>query len=89
MVRQWISDLDAQIEEVVADKGYCTNKVLSDLEFTEGRTYIAQPKQTRRRNWKKNPEEHVGDDTQSGPRHAQADRNRHGKELAGPTWPCR
>ncbi len=52
------AEIDAQIEEVVADKGYHTNEVLSDLEFTEGlRTYIAEPKQTRRRNWKDKPDE--------------------------------
>lgn len=52
------AEIDAQIEEVVADKGYHTNEVLSDLEFTEGlRTYIAEPKQTKRRNWKDKPDE--------------------------------
>ena len=49
---------DAGIEEVVADKGYYGNETLSDLEFTEGlRTYVAEPKQTHRRNWKSKPEE--------------------------------
>jgi transposase len=52
------AEIDAQIAEVVADKGYHTNEVLSDLEFTEGlRTYIAEPKQTKRRNWKNKPDE--------------------------------
>jgi transposase len=53
------ADSEADIEEVVADKGYCKNETLSDLEFTEGlRTYVAEPKQTHRRNWKNKPEEH-------------------------------
>ena len=52
------AEIDVEIEEVVADKGYHTNAVLSDLEFTEGlRTYIAEPKQTKRRNWKNKPDE--------------------------------
>ena len=52
------AEIDVEIEEVVADKGYHTNEVLTDLEFTEGlRTYIAEPKQTSRRNWKNKPEE--------------------------------
>ncbi len=52
------ADSDAGIEEVVADKGYHGNETLSDLEFTEGlRTYVAEPKQTQRRNWKNKPEE--------------------------------
>ena len=51
-------EIDVEIEEVVADKGYHTNEVLTDLEFTEGlRTYIAEPKQTSRRNWKNKPDE--------------------------------
>ena len=49
---------DANIEESVADKGYHKNETLADLEFTEGlRTYVAEPKQTQRRNWKNKPEE--------------------------------
>ena len=52
------AEIDVEIEEVVADKGYHTNEVLGDLEFTEGlRTYIAEPKQTKRRNWKNKPDE--------------------------------
>jgi transposase len=52
------AEIDADIKEVVADKGYCKNETLSELEFTEGlRTYIAEPKQTRRRNWKNKPDE--------------------------------
>jgi transposase len=53
-----LAESDAEIEEVVADKGYYKNETLADLEFTEGfRTYIAEPKQTHRRNWKNKPEE--------------------------------
>jgi transposase len=49
---------DGNIEEAVADKGYYKNETLSDLEFTAGlRTYVAEPKQTHRRNWKNKPEE--------------------------------
>jgi len=52
------ADSDANIEESVADKGYHKNETLADLEFTEGlRTYIAEPKQTHRRNWKNKPAE--------------------------------
>ncbi len=47
------AESDANIEEIVADKGYHKNETLADLEFTEGlRTYVAVPKQTHRRNWK-------------------------------------
>jgi Transposase domain (DUF772)/Transposase DDE domain len=47
------AESDAEIEETVADKGYSKNETLAELEFTEGlRTYIAEPKQTHRRNWK-------------------------------------
>ncbi|MCG8585676.1 MAG: transposase, partial [Pirellulales bacterium] len=52
------ADSDAHIEESVADKGYHENETLADLEFTEGlRTYIAEPKQTQRCNWKNKPDE--------------------------------
>ncbi len=52
------AESDADIEEVVADKGYHKNETLSDLEFTEGlRTYVAEPKRTHRRNWKNKPAE--------------------------------
>lgn len=50
------AESEADIEEVVADKGYCKNETLAELEFTEGmRTYVAEPKQTHRRNWKNKP----------------------------------
>ncbi len=53
------AESDANIKEVVADKGYYKNETLSDLEFTEGfRTYIAEPKFKDRRNWKNKPEEY-------------------------------
>ncbi len=53
------AESDANIKEVVVDKGYCKNETLSDLEFTEGfRTYIAEPKFKDRRNWKNKPEEY-------------------------------
>ena len=52
------AESDAEIEAAVADKGYAGNETLSELEFTEGlRTYIVEPKQTQRRNWKNKPEE--------------------------------
>ena len=52
------AESQADIKEVVADKGYHTNEMLSELEFTEGlRTYIAEPKQNQRRNWKDKPAE--------------------------------
>jgi hypothetical protein len=52
------AESDAEIKEAVADKGYSKNETLAELEFTEGlRTYIAEPKQTHRRNWKDKPEE--------------------------------
>jgi transposase len=52
------ANCDAEIEEAVADKGYSSNETLADLEFTEGlRTYVAEPKQTHRRNWKNKPDE--------------------------------
>lgn len=53
------ADSDANLKEAVADKGYPQNETLSELEFTEGlRTYIAEPKQTQRRNWKNKPDEY-------------------------------
>jgi transposase len=53
------AESDANIQEVVADKGYYKNETLSDLEFTEGlRTYIAEPKFKDRRNWKNKPAEY-------------------------------
>jgi transposase len=52
------ADSEAHIEEAVADKGYHKNETLGELEFTEGlRTYVAEPKQTHRRNWKDKPKE--------------------------------
>ena len=52
------AESDAQIEEAVADKGYSKNETLAELEFTEGlRTYVAEPKQTQRRNWQNKPDE--------------------------------
>lgn len=52
------AESDAQIKEAVADKGYSANKTLTELEFTEGlRTYVAEPKQTHRRNWKNKSDE--------------------------------
>ena len=52
------ADSEAEIKEAVADKGYHKNETLAELEFTEGlRTYIAEPKQSQRRNWRDKPEE--------------------------------
>jgi DDE family transposase len=52
------ADSDAEVKEVVADKGYHKNETLAELKFTqELRTYIAEPQQTRKRNWKNKPEE--------------------------------
>lgn len=52
------AESEANIQEAVADKGYHKNETLGELEFTDGlRTYVAEPKQTHRRNWKNKPEE--------------------------------
>lgn len=52
------ADSKADIKETVADKGYHKNETLGELEFTDGlRTYVAEPKQNRRRNWRDKPEE--------------------------------
>lgn len=52
------AESEAEIREAVADKGYSANETVTELEFTEGlRTYIVEPKQTHRRNWKNKPEE--------------------------------
>ena len=52
------ADSQADIEEAIADKGYYKHETLADLEFTEGlRTYIAEPKQPKRRSWANKPEE--------------------------------
>lgn len=50
------SPIAPQIEEVVADKGYHSNKTLCDLDESEIRSYIAEPKRGRR-NWKKKNKE--------------------------------
>ncbi len=53
------ADSKADIKEAVADKGYYKNETLGELEFTdEVRTYVAEPKQNHRRNWRDKPEEH-------------------------------
>jgi transposase len=53
-----VVDGEMNIREAVADKGYHKNETLAELEFTEGlRTYIAEPKQSQRRNWRDKPEE--------------------------------
>lgn len=46
------SPVAEQIQEVVADKGYHSNKALCDMDESLIRTYIAEPKRARR-NWKK------------------------------------
>lgn len=52
------ADSRADIKETVADKGYHKNETLGELEFTDGlRTYVAEPKQNHRRNWRDKPEE--------------------------------
>ena len=49
----------AELEEVVADKGYHKTATLATLEYDEGlRTYISEPRQTKRRRWTDKPEEH-------------------------------
>ena len=45
------SPVSERIEEVVADKGYHSNKTLCDMDGSLIRTYIAEPKRGRR-NWK-------------------------------------
>jgi hypothetical protein len=48
---------DAEIEGVVADKVYSANETLAALVGAEEvRTYISEPKQAQRRNWKDKPE---------------------------------
>lgn len=47
----------AEIEEVVTDKGYPSNETLAALAFDGIRTYVSEPKQAWRRNWKDKPEE--------------------------------
>jgi transposase len=47
-VKEQVSE---RIEEVVADKGYHSNKVLTDLEEVDVRSYIPEPDRGRRR-WK-------------------------------------
>ena len=49
--------LDLTAQEVVADKGYHSNKVMDSLEARGVRSYISEPKRGRR-NWKKNKEAH-------------------------------
>ena len=52
------ADSKADIKETVADKGYHKNETLGELEFTDGlRTYVAEPKQNHRRNWRDKSEE--------------------------------
>jgi transposase len=46
---------DALMSEIVADKGYHSNAVLTRLNGDGSRTYISEPARGRR-NWKKNPE---------------------------------
>jgi len=52
-------DSEAEIKEVVGDKGYFKTETLAELEFTEGlRTYIAEPKQRGERKWSDKPAEY-------------------------------
>lgn len=52
------AESDADLKEVVLDKGYYATETLAALEFDEGlRTYVSEPKHKRRR-WKGKPEEH-------------------------------
>ena len=52
------AESDADLKEVVLDKGYYDTETLAALEFDEGfRTYASEPKHKRRR-WKGKPEEH-------------------------------
>ncbi|PYR42206.1 MAG: hypothetical protein DMF93_06365 [Acidobacteria bacterium] len=46
---------DAEIKEVVADKGYHSHQVMTGLEAVGVRSYISEPDRGRR-NWKNNPE---------------------------------
>jgi transposase len=51
------AESEAEIEEVIADKGYYKHETIGDLEYTEGlRTYIAEPKKQQRHRWKNKPE---------------------------------
>jgi len=52
------AESDAELKEVVLDKGYYDTETLASLEFDEGlRTYASEPKHKRRR-WKGKSEEH-------------------------------
>jgi len=52
------AESDADLKEVVLDKGYYATETLAALEFDEGlRTYVSEPKHKRRR-WKGKPAEH-------------------------------
>jgi len=46
-------EVEASPEEAVGDKGYYKTETLTELTYTQGyRTYISEPKQNGRRNWK-------------------------------------
>ncbi len=52
------AESDANIQEVVGDKGYYKHETIAELEFTEGlRTYIAEPKKNQHHTWKNKPKE--------------------------------
>ena len=51
------ADSEADIKEVVADKGYHKNETLAELEFTEGLERTSPSRSKDRRNWKNKPEE--------------------------------
>jgi hypothetical protein len=51
-------EVEATPEEAVGDKGYYKTETLTELAYTRGyRTYISEPKQNGRRNWKQRTEE--------------------------------
>jgi transposase len=51
-------EVEATPLEAVGDKGYYKTETLAELEYTRGyRTYIAEPKQPGRRNWKQRSQE--------------------------------
>jgi len=52
------TEIEVEIEEVVADKGYLKAEVLADVATLGVRTYIPQPRRANKRTWVNKPESH-------------------------------
>ena len=52
------ANVERSLEEVVADKGYHSNEMLAHCQECEVRTYIPEPKATRKRRWTDKPPEY-------------------------------